>query len=66
MKTWFIFINNLNVLGKIESHVPYIYKKNIGWTPDITPMDCAMGNNIDFDEITEEEALKIIAEIEGE
>jgi len=65
VKTWYIYIENLRLIGKIENNIPYIYKKEEGWIPHIAPMDCAMGNNMNFEEITEDDVNKKIAEVEG-
>jgi hypothetical protein len=73
----YYFINDLNMVGKINNFVPYLYDREKGWIVDNDNilMDRMMGydgerigsNDMLFriDEISEEEANKRIKEIKG-
>lgn len=71
--TAYYLINDLNIVGKEENFVPYIYDKSKGWVVDNDNIlsDRLMGYDGEdigcsdmlfrVDEITEEEANKLIA-----
>lgn len=68
----YYFLSDLNKVGKIDNYVPYLHDKEKGWVVDNDNilMDRVMGYDgesigsssdlFKIDEITEEEALKII------
>ena len=62
----YYLIHNLNIVAKREDFIPYIYDKEKGWIVDNDNilMDRMMGYGdhsvFDYDEITEEEAMKLI------
>lgn len=71
--TAYYLINDLNIVGKEEDFIPYIYDKDKGWVVDSDNIlsDRLIGYDGDdigcsdmlfrVDEITEEEANKLIA-----
>lgn len=71
----YYLINDLNIVGKIENYVPYIYDKKNGWIVDNDNilMDRVMGYDGEsigsvselskVDEITEEEVNKFISNL---
>lgn len=71
--TAYYLINDLNIVGKEENYIPYIYDKEKGWVVDNNNIlsDRLIGYDGDeigcsdmlfrVDEITEEEANKLIA-----
>lgn len=71
--TAYYLINDLNIVGKEENYIPYIYDKEKGWVVDNDNIlsDRLIGYDGDeigcsdmlfrVDEITEEEANKLIA-----
>lgn len=71
--TAYYLINDLNIVGKEENYTPYVYDKEKGWVVDNDNIlsDRLIGYDGDeigcsdmlfrVDEITEEEANKLIA-----
>ncbi len=71
--TAYYLINDLNIVGKEENFIPYIYDKDKGWVVDNNNIlsDRLMGYDGEdigcsdmlfrVDEITEEEANKLIS-----
>ena len=63
--TSYFKLNDLNLIAKMEDHVPYIFRKGIGWVVDNDNllMDRIMGYGdssvFDYSEISEREALKL-------
>ena len=75
METAYYRINDLNIIAKEEDYVPYLYDKNKGWVVDDENKlsDRLIGYDGDsigdsdmlfrVEEITEEEAMKLISEM---
>lgn len=66
MDVVYFVIHKLNIVAKIEDDVPYVYKKGKGWIVDNDNilmdriMDYGDNSVMDYDEISEEKALKLI------
>lgn len=70
------YINDLKLVGKIESHIPYLYDKEKGWNVDhqnilkdrlIGYDGESIGNSsmiFKVDEITQDEAEKMIKNLD--
>lgn len=68
----YYYIKNLNIVGKIDNYVPFIYRKDEGWTVDNDNilMDRIMGYNgesignssqlFEIKEITQKQAEELI------
>lgn len=65
-ETAYFKLSDLNIIAKLDDHVPYIFQKDKGWVVDNNNllMDRIMNfedsSVFDYSEITEEEALNLI------
>ena len=75
METTYYLISDLNIVAKEDDYVPYLYEQNQGWIVDnnnvlsdrLIGYDGGSIGSSDMlfrvDEITEEEAMKLISEM---
>ncbi len=70
-KIHYCYLNDIDIVGKTEKHVPYIYQKCKGWIVDNENlimdryMDWGLASWASHDFISEEEAMKYIEALEA-
>lgn len=68
---YYCYLNDIDIIAKKEDHVPYIYVKGKGWVVDNDNlmmdriMDWGTHRWYEVDDISEEEALKFIEQLEA-